>query len=229
MTQNGTCARNLPQHFNGCTCTAAPGGTLLEATVVDLPGAERPYVLLSEPEVVVLPDGTEVTNYLAEPTSDEDGIFAYGSTTPPDPWSSVKDEMPGIPGKAYSFTGSVHSRDGARLLHVRGRARSHGEACDRSGAPKGPWADKYDQRPSTLRYTADEQTRAAIARNDEETARRLGAADELNDAIAERKRLRGLPILPTRRRKVAESNARIEAAWAAYREAYPYAKPQNNL
>ena len=28
-----TCARNLPQHFNGCTCTAAPGGVTAEVDV----------------------------------------------------------------------------------------------------------------------------------------------------------------------------------------------------
>ena len=31
-----TCARNLPQHFNGCSCTSAPGGPTAEATDVDL-------------------------------------------------------------------------------------------------------------------------------------------------------------------------------------------------
>jgi hypothetical protein len=31
-----TCARNLPQHFNGCACTAAPGAVTAEAAPLDL-------------------------------------------------------------------------------------------------------------------------------------------------------------------------------------------------
>jgi hypothetical protein len=31
-----SCARNLPQHFNGCTCTAAPGSVTAEAAPLDL-------------------------------------------------------------------------------------------------------------------------------------------------------------------------------------------------
>lgn len=31
-----TCARNLPQHFNGCACTAVPGAVLAEAGDIDL-------------------------------------------------------------------------------------------------------------------------------------------------------------------------------------------------
>jgi hypothetical protein len=39
---NGTpCARNLPQHFNGCACTAVPGAATAEADV-DLTGARMP-------------------------------------------------------------------------------------------------------------------------------------------------------------------------------------------
>ena len=38
-TSTGTCARNLPQHFNGCTCTAVPGGVTAEAADVDLMSA----------------------------------------------------------------------------------------------------------------------------------------------------------------------------------------------
>jgi hypothetical protein len=34
-----TCARNLPQHFNGCACTAVPGGVTAEAADVDLTSA----------------------------------------------------------------------------------------------------------------------------------------------------------------------------------------------
>ena len=38
-----TCARNLPQHFNGCTCVAAPGGATAEVDVDLLdPWAEVP-------------------------------------------------------------------------------------------------------------------------------------------------------------------------------------------
>jgi hypothetical protein len=32
-TSTGTCARNLPQHFNGCTCIAVPGATTAEVEV----------------------------------------------------------------------------------------------------------------------------------------------------------------------------------------------------
>jgi hypothetical protein len=35
-TTHSACARNLPQHFNGCTCVAGPNGTLGEALDVDL-------------------------------------------------------------------------------------------------------------------------------------------------------------------------------------------------
>jgi hypothetical protein len=31
-----TCARNLPQHFNGCTCSTAPGGVTTEVSDVTL-------------------------------------------------------------------------------------------------------------------------------------------------------------------------------------------------
>jgi hypothetical protein len=240
-TQTGTCARNLPQHFNGCTCTPAPGGLTAEVVDVDLAsvrladdtryqypdGSPRAYALLDEPEETVLYDGTTVVNYMAEPSADEEAIFAYATIASDRPNRFVKDDLPGIPGKAHHFSGDVGARDGARLMRVSGHARSHAEAWDRAGAAKGPWADKYDLRPSTLKVTADLQARGRLAQDDEARARRLGAADELTEAIAERKALRG-PAIFGRRRKVVEVNARIDAAWAAYQEAYPNAKPQDN-
>ena len=39
MTTSTTCPRNLPQHFNGCTCTATPGAVTAEVTDIDLVAA----------------------------------------------------------------------------------------------------------------------------------------------------------------------------------------------
>jgi hypothetical protein len=37
-----TCPRNLPQHFNGCTCVAVPGAVTAEVTDVDLMAPPAP-------------------------------------------------------------------------------------------------------------------------------------------------------------------------------------------
>jgi hypothetical protein len=60
------CPRNLPQHFNGCTCTAAPGAVTGEATVDLSLAREMPRRLVTSAEM-----GLEVKDSDLEFVTDE--------------------------------------------------------------------------------------------------------------------------------------------------------------
>lgn len=186
--------------------------------------ASKHYTLLDEPEVTETPGGAKVTNRVAAPITSEDGIFAYASICAPDPSRYVSDDLPGIPGQAYYYSGDAGARDGVALMRIEGMARSQAEGWDRVNQAHGEWGDRFDARTSEDRARNNDWVAENTRQRRTETAQRLAAADDLNTVVEHRKTLPKVGVLPRKRRAIADAEADVAMAWSTYRKHYPDAR-----